>query len=80
MAFMKVLLYGAEYMNSYTEPFILLLILFNAIVLVIQSARAVFLDSNQPSPGYFQTWEDYTLFVLFVLYTSDIMFFIIHGQ
>jgi voltage-dependent calcium channel len=56
-------------MDSYTEPFILLLILFNAIVLITQSTRAVFLDTNPPPAGYFQTWEHYALFVLFILYT-----------
>jgi len=54
---------------SYTEPLILLLILFNAIVLIIQSARAIFLASPQPSSGYFHGWEDYALFVLFIFYT-----------
>jgi hypothetical protein len=31
--------------NSYTEPLILLLIVFNAVVLVIQSTRVASLDS-----------------------------------
>lgn len=43
--------------------------MFNAVVLIIQSARAVFLDSSQPLSGYFHVWEDKTLFVLFVVYT-----------
>lgn len=64
-----VLLYGPEHINSYTEPFILLLISFNAVVLVVQSARGVFLDANQAPAGYFISWENYALFVLFILYT-----------
>ena len=65
--------------NRWTEPVILLLIILNAVVLTIQAARSTALpapdDSDSPplSPphirGYFHTWEDYTLFVLFVLFT-----------
>ncbi|KAF8585271.1 hypothetical protein K439DRAFT_1632798 [Ramaria rubella] len=58
-------------MYPYTEPLILLLILFNAVILIIQSARAVFLDSPQLSHGYFHAWEDYVIFALFILYTLE---------
>lgn len=65
---------------SWTEPIILVLIVFNAIVLTIQSARSFTLpDSSDgdgdgdtlPAPvhGYFHTWEDYALFILFILFT-----------
>lgn len=63
---------------SWTEPIILVLIVVNAIVLTIQSARSLTLpdatndDSNpMPTPvhGYFHTWEDYALFVLFIIFT-----------
>ncbi|KIJ40348.1 hypothetical protein M422DRAFT_256903 [Sphaerobolus stellatus SS14] len=64
VALYKSLLY------QYTEPFILCLILFNAVILVIQSSRALFLDPNQPK-GYFQGWEDYVLFTLFIFYTLE---------
>ena len=57
---------------SLTEPCILLLIILHAVVLTVQAARSVALEKGQDPPqvrGYFQTWEDYTLFVLFVLFT-----------
>ena len=65
-------------MPSWTEPIILVLIVVNAIVLTIQSARSLTLldatndDSNPMLPpvhGYFHTWEDYALFVLFIIFT-----------
>lgn len=57
-------------MFRYTEPLVLVLILLNAVVLIIQSARAVFLDFTLDRHTYFQTWEDYVILVLFILYTS----------
>lgn len=61
---------------SWTEPIVLLLIVFNAIVLTIQAARSLTLpddDSDSPLPppvrGYFHAWEDYALFFLFILFT-----------
>ncbi|KAI5121745.1 hypothetical protein M0805_009034 [Coniferiporia weirii] len=65
---------------SWTEPVILLLILFNAIVLTVQAARSFTLpdatdDDQNPLPapvrGYFHTWEDYTLFALFIIFTLE---------
>ena len=57
----------------YSEPIILTLILATAIILVIQASRTVVLPLTQLSPppqqGYFQTWEDYALFVLYILFT-----------
>ncbi|KAF8509855.1 Ion transport protein-domain-containing protein [Hysterangium stoloniferum] len=58
-------------MYPYTEPLILFLILFNAIILIIQSARAIFIDTTQQSRGYFQSWEDHVLFILFIFYTIE---------
>ncbi|KIM51695.1 hypothetical protein SCLCIDRAFT_33242 [Scleroderma citrinum Foug A] len=61
--------------HSYSEPIILTLILATAIILVIQASRTVVLPLTQLSPppqqGYFQTWEDYALFVLYILFTVE---------
>ena len=58
---------------SWTEPIVLLLIVFNAVVLTIQAARSLVLpdDDELPPPirGYFHAWEDYALFFLFILFT-----------
>lgn len=51
----------------WTEPVILLLIMADAIVLIFQASRSVFIS---PRPdGYFKTWEDYALFGLFIIFT-----------
>ncbi|KAJ7487241.1 Ion transport protein-domain-containing protein [Mycena galericulata] len=56
----------------WTEPIILLLIIFNAVVLTIQAARPLTLsDPPLQVSGYFHTWEDYALFVLFILFTLE---------
>ncbi|KAJ7479857.1 Ion transport protein-domain-containing protein [Mycena latifolia] len=56
----------------WTEPIILLLIIFNAVVLTIQSSRSLTLnDAPSTVTGYFHTWEDYALFVLFVFFTLE---------
>ncbi|KAF7794178.1 hypothetical protein EIP86_005309 [Pleurotus ostreatoroseus] len=61
---------------KWTEPIILLAIIFNAVVLTIQAARNVALpaDGDGVPPqiwGYFHQWEDYALFVLFVFFTVE---------
>ena len=62
----------------WTEPAILVLIVVNAVVLTIQAARSLTLPDptdDVPSPlpapvkGYFKTWEDYALFILFIIFT-----------
>ncbi|KAK0201179.1 Ion transport protein-domain-containing protein [Desarmillaria ectypa] len=59
----------------WTETVILLLIILNAIILTIQAAPSLTLpDANSTAPtikGYFQTWEDYVLFVLFIVFTLE---------
>ncbi|KZV67749.1 hypothetical protein PENSPDRAFT_687890 [Peniophora sp. CONT] len=56
----------------WTEPIILLLIIFNAVVLTIQASRTLTTDNAPTSMrGYFHSWEDYALFVLFVLFTLE---------
>lgn len=52
---------------SWTEPVILLLILLNVIVLTIQSTPALF--TPRTATTYFNEWEDYVLFVLFIVFT-----------
>lgn len=37
------------------------------VVLTIQSAPALF--EPRPGDGFFHTWEDYALFVLFIVFT-----------
>ena len=65
-------------MARFTESTILVLIILNAVVLTIQSIHHAGSFSLSPNPdasgstvGYFQSWEDYALFVLFVLYTIE---------
>ncbi|KAJ6570981.1 Ion transport protein-domain-containing protein [Mycena vulgaris] len=56
----------------WTEPIILLLIIFNAVVLTIQSSHSLTLD-DPPAlvTGYFHAWEDYALFVLFIIFSIE---------
>ena len=47
-----------------------MLIIVNAVVLTIQAARNINLDSAPVHiSGYFHRWEDYALFSLFILFT-----------
>ncbi|KAI0919913.1 hypothetical protein AcV5_001858 [Taiwanofungus camphoratus] len=60
----------------WTEPLILLLIIFNAVVLTLQAAHSAALpaDGSENPPvvkGYFHAWEDYALFVLFCFFTLE---------
>ncbi|WWC62542.1 uncharacterized protein I303_105138 [Kwoniella dejecticola CBS 10117] len=53
----------------WTEPAILILIITNVVVLAIQSAPA--LNEPRVDDGYFQTWADYALLVLFCIFTLE---------
>ena len=58
----------------WTEPLILLSIIFNAVVLTIQAARNLAPSADGPGDppqisGYFHQWEDYALFILFIFYS-----------
>ncbi|KAL0948006.1 hypothetical protein HGRIS_010628 [Hohenbuehelia grisea] len=59
----------------WTEPIILLLIFVNAIILTIQAFPSLTLSGPNAAPpresGYFHSWEDYALFVLFIIYTIE---------
>ncbi|KAI0667461.1 Ion transport protein-domain-containing protein [Trametes maxima] len=71
LAMYKFLIY------PWTEPTILLLIIFNGLVLTIQASRPHALpedwEDDRPPPvaGYFHAWEDYVLFGLFSLFTLE---------
>ncbi|KAJ3558247.1 hypothetical protein NM688_g1042 [Phlebia brevispora] len=61
---------------KWTEPVILLSIIFNAVILTIQAARGVALpaDGSGAPPqiqGYFHQWEDHALFILFIFFTVE---------
>ncbi|KAG1894796.1 uncharacterized protein F5891DRAFT_701616 [Suillus fuscotomentosus] len=59
----------------WTEPLILCLIILTACVLISQASHSVLLPSDQSMPtslrSLFFAWEDYVLFGLFTLYTSE---------
>ncbi|KAJ7661709.1 Ion transport protein-domain-containing protein [Mycena rosella] len=56
----------------WTEPVILLLIIFNAVVLTIQASRPLTLaDPPLRVTGYFHAWEDYALFSLFIVFSLE---------
>ncbi|ORY24315.1 high-affinity cell membrane calcium channel [Naematelia encephala] len=52
-----------------TEPVILMMIIANVVVLAIQSARG--LNEPREDTGYFQSWEDVVLLVLFSIFTFE---------
>ncbi|KAF8465445.1 Ion transport protein-domain-containing protein, partial [Russula ochroleuca] len=58
-----------------TEPLILCSILLYAVLLTIQTSRTLTLSSSSATPpavvGYFQTWEDYIIFGLFVFFSFE---------
>ncbi|KAH8980165.1 Ion transport protein-domain-containing protein [Lactarius hatsudake] len=59
----------------WTEIVILCSILFYAILLTIQASRSLTLSGSDATPprvlGFFQTWEDYIIFSLFVLFSFE---------
>ena len=58
--------------HRWTEPFILLLIFANAIVLTIQSSHSFSSTDVRPTEGgYFHQWEDYALLGLFVIFALE---------
>lgn len=59
-------------MNRGTEPIILILIILSVVILTIQSAPSVY-THPRPTSGYFHSWEDYVLFVLFIFFTIEII-------
>lgn len=55
----------------WVEPIILMMIMFNVILLVIQSSQNVF--KYPRLPGYFDYWTDYALLAVFVVYTIELV-------
>ncbi|GAA5821176.1 hypothetical protein JCM11251_004500 [Rhodosporidiobolus azoricus] len=58
--------------SAWTEPTILVLIILQVVVLTIQSSYNVY-KHPRPQTGYFHTWEDYTLFAIFVSFSVEIV-------
>ncbi|CAE6501684.1 unnamed protein product [Rhizoctonia solani] len=56
---------------TWTEPIILVLIFANAVFLTTQAWRSVYIYERVD--GYFKTWEDYGLFVLFCIFTIEMI-------
>ncbi|THH15171.1 hypothetical protein EW146_g5262 [Bondarzewia mesenterica] len=61
--------------SRWTQPAILCLIIFNAVVLTIEASHSLTLsDANVAAPrvkGYLHAWEDYALFVLFIFFSLE---------
>ncbi|KAK4699887.1 hypothetical protein P7C70_g6370, partial [Phenoliferia sp. Uapishka_3] len=55
-----------------TEPAILLCIILSVIIMTIQTAPNVYLHAR-PTKGYFHHWTDYALFVLFVIFSAELL-------
>ena len=58
--------------TSWTEPIVLLLILVNVVTLTLQSAQNVYDQPRPTGAGYFHTWKDLLLFILFVAFSAEI--------
>jgi len=56
--------------SGHVDPLIFLLIILDAVVLTIQSSKSVW-DFPRPTKGYFHTWEDWALFILFCIFTVE---------
>ncbi|GAA6051051.1 Calcium-channel protein CCH1 [Rhodotorula toruloides] len=56
----------------WTEPAILLLIILQVVVQTIQSSYNVY-EYPRPTKGFFHSWEDYVLFVVFCAFTVEIV-------
>ncbi|GEM06733.1 calcium channel subunit Cch1 [Rhodotorula toruloides] len=54
----------------WTEPAILLLIILQVVVQTIQSSYNVY-EYPRPTKGFFHSWEDYVLFVVFCAFTVE---------
>lgn len=57
---------------SWTEPAILVLIVLQVVVQTIRSSYDVY-THPRPTLGYFHTWEDVVLFVIFCAFTVEIV-------
>jgi hypothetical protein len=59
--------------NPYTEPIILLLIVFQAILLTVESAPDVFTEGNERPERWGRRWIDWAMFALFVVFTCELL-------
>ncbi|KAG5980536.1 hypothetical protein E4U55_003925 [Claviceps digitariae] len=59
--------------NPYTEPFILVLIVLQAILLATESAPDVFVDGNQRPDRWGKQYTDWIMLGLFIVFTLEIM-------
>jgi voltage-dependent calcium channel len=59
--------------NPYTEPFILILIVLQAILLAVDAAPNVFLDGNGRPERWAWTKIDYAMLGLFVVFTLELI-------
>lgn len=57
--------------NPYTEPIILLLIVFQAILLTVESAPDVFSDGHGRPERWGQRWIDWAMLGLFLVFTLE---------
>lgn len=59
--------------NPYTEPTILLLIVFQAILLTVESAPNVFTPGNGRPERWGRRWIDWAMFALFIVFTCELL-------
>lgn len=69
LALMDVLL------HPFTEPFILVLIIIQTVLLAVDARGSVYLHPRSPRWG--SSWVDYAILALFVIYTIEIVFKVI---
>jgi len=59
--------------NPWTEPFILVLIILQAVLLAVESAPDVFVDGNARPERWGSTKIDWAIFGLFVIFTLELI-------
>ena len=57
----------------WTEPIVLLLILVNVVVLTLQSVQGVYDHPRPTGGGYFHSWQDLVLFILFIAFSVEMV-------
>ena len=58
-------------LSRWTEPIILVLIIFSVVLQTIQTSYNVY-EYPRPTSGFFHSWEDYALFAVFVCFSLEI--------
>ncbi|KAK3383891.1 Ion transport protein-domain-containing protein [Lasiosphaeria ovina] len=59
--------------NPWTEPFILVLIILQAVLLAVEAAPDVFVEGNARPPRWGSTRIDWAIFGLFVVFTLELV-------